>query len=72
MTYKRKIIILSALVVVLAAIYTLILVLDRKSSRSDAFAWLDSDLIARADGIEIVNPQGEILLKRKNNVWVYA
>ena len=72
MTYKRKLAVLSAIIVVLSAIYILSLVLDRDNRRSDAFAWLDSSLIVMADRIEITGQSGEVSLSRNNNVWVLS
>ena len=39
--YKKKVMILSALVVVLVAVYILSFVLDSENRRDAAFAWLD-------------------------------
>jgi hypothetical protein len=76
LTHKRKpvelkLIILSALVVVLALIYILTLVLNPENRRSDAFAWFDSSLIVMADGIEISGPLGAAILSRKNDAWIF-
>ena len=71
MTYKIKVAFLSALVVILALIYILILVFDRDYRRSDVFAWLDPGLIVMADRIEITGTAGRIALNRRNNNWFF-
>ena len=70
-TYKRKAAFLSALVIVLALIYILILVFDRDYRRSDVFALLDTNLAAMADRIEITGSEGRIALNRRNNIWFF-
>lgn len=69
LTFKKKAAVLSALVVVLAAVYILTLVFDPENRRGDSFAWLDPSLVVMADGIEIYGPEGKTELRRKNNVW---
>ena len=71
MTYKRKVTFLSALVAVLALIYTLILIFDRERRRDYVFAWLDPGLTVMADRIEITGYGGFIALNRRNNIWVF-
>jgi len=70
-TYKRKVTFLSALVAVLALIYTLILIFDRERRRDYVFAWLDPGLTVMADRIEITGDGGFIALNRRNNIWVF-
>ena len=71
MTYKRKVAVLSLVIVVLSAIYILSLVLDPENRKGAAFAWLDSSLLILADGVEIYGPGGRIALKRRNDAWFY-
>ncbi|MDR0497702.1 MAG: DUF4340 domain-containing protein [Treponema sp.] len=71
MTYKRKVIVLSALVAILAVILVLSLALNPEYRRKDIFAWLDPSLIVMADGIEIIGKDGVVSLSRNNNVWFF-
>ena len=71
MTYKKKAAVLSAFVVVLAAVYILSLVFDPGNKRDHAFAWLEPSLLVMADGIEIYGPEGRSVLKRKNDIWFF-
>jgi len=70
--YKKKVTLLSAVVVVLALIYILTFVFDPENSGSTAFAWLDPSLLVMADGIEITGSAGKIVLRRKNDVWLVS
>ena len=70
MLYKKKLAILSALVVVLALVYILSFVLDPANRRSEAFAWLDPSLVDKADRIEIKGTAGSVVLIRRNNIWL--
>jgi hypothetical protein len=69
LTYKKKVLLLSSLVAVLALIYILTFVLDPEKRSSAAFAWLDSSLFDMADGIELYGPEGMTVLRRRNAVW---
>ncbi|MCL2007833.1 MAG: hypothetical protein FWG77_07065, partial [Treponema sp.] len=69
MNFKKKLIILSALVTVLAITYALILFLDSPRRRDPAFSWLDSSLHNMADRIELLGGQGLIVLNRINGIW---
>jgi len=71
MIYKKKLTLLSSLVILLGLVYILTLVFDPERQYSKAFAWLEPRLISLADGIEISGPAGTAVLKRKNNVWVF-
>jgi hypothetical protein len=74
MIYKKKILVLSALVVFLALVYTLTLFFDpdRISVRDASYVWLDGSLIPQADRIELRAPSGETVLSRINNTWVIS
>jgi len=69
LTYKKKVLILSSLVAVLALIYILTFVFDSENKRSAAFAWLDPSLFVMADGIEIYGPESRTVLKRRSGTW---
>jgi hypothetical protein len=69
LTYKKKVLLLSSLVAVLALIYILTFVFDSESRSSAAFAWLDPSLFVMADGVEISGPENWTVLKRRNGVW---
>jgi len=69
LTYKKKVLVLSALVAVLALIYILTFVLDSDNRGGAAFAWLDPSLFVMADGLEISGPESMTVLKRRNGVW---
>jgi hypothetical protein len=72
LTYKKKVTILSAVVVVLALIYILTFVFDPENRRSAAFAWLDPSLLNMTDGLEISSSESRAVLKRKNDAWFVA
>jgi hypothetical protein len=69
LTYKKKVLLLSSLVAVLASIYILSFVLDSESRGGATFAWLDPSLFVMADGVEISGPEGRTALKRRNGAW---
>jgi hypothetical protein len=69
LTYKKKVLLLSSLVAVLALIYILTFVFDSERKSGAAFAWLDPSLFVMADGIEISSPEGRTVLKRMNGSW---
>ncbi|AEF82580.1 DUF4340 domain-containing protein [Leadbettera azotonutricia] len=74
MIYKKKLTLLSGLVLVLALSYILTIIFDpeRQGAKSSAYAWITSDLLDRADRIEIAGSQGNTVLSRKNNLWVIS
>ena len=72
MTYKNKVMLLSILITFLAIIYVLSFVFDPGGSREKTFAWLNSEHLLLADGIEISGAGGLTTLKRINNVWVFS
>jgi hypothetical protein len=74
MVYKKKLMLLSGLVGILALAYLLSLFFDpeRVSSRSAAFLWLDPKLQNQADGIEIAragNWENPLSLARRGDDW---
>jgi hypothetical protein len=69
LTYKKRVLILSVLVAVLALIYILSFVFDSESRGGIAFAWLDPSLFVMADGVEISGPESRTVLKRRNGAW---
>jgi len=69
LTYNKRIVFLSALVVALAIAYILTFVLDPENRRPAAFAWLESSYFDMADRIEIYGVNGDTELVRKNNAW---
>jgi len=69
MTYRKKIVVLSALVAALAITYILTFVLDPAAARAAAFAWLDASAQDMADRVEIYGYNGYTELSRRNNVW---
>jgi len=68
-TYKKKVLLLSAIVAVLALIYILTFVFDSESLSGAAFAWLDPSLSVMADGIEISGPESRTVLRRRIGAW---
>ena len=72
MIYKKKLMLLSSLVVILALVYTLTLIFDPQRQQSKAFAWLDPKNLSLVDGIEINAQSNKIILNRKNNIWVFG
>ena len=69
MIYKKKLILLSTLVAVLAVVYSLTLIFDPARRHDRAFAWLEPRLHPLADRIELSGPAGDTLLIRRNDVW---
>ena len=69
MTYKKKLVFLSALIVILATVYILSLVFDPENRRDKTIAWLDSTHHYMADGIEISGSEGKFVFSRINNAW---
>jgi hypothetical protein len=67
--YKKKIIILSSLIAVLAATYTLSFVFDPERRQGSTFAWLPAHLHILVDRIEISGALGSSVLVRRNDVW---
>jgi hypothetical protein len=75
MEYRRKLIVLSSLVAVLALAYVLSLIFDPEQSgrRSDAYVWLDPRLRDSVDRIDIqgAGDSAEVLsLLRRNGIWL--
>ncbi|WP_010256576.1 DUF4340 domain-containing protein [Treponema primitia] len=74
MVYKKKLILLSGLVGLLALVYLLTLFFDpeRVNTRNAAFLWLDAKLQDRVDGIEIAKAgewSNPVKLIRRGNDW---
>ncbi|GHT84808.1 hypothetical protein FACS1894137_08300 [Spirochaetia bacterium] len=74
MVYKKKLIVLSGLVGVLALVYLLTLFFDpeRVNTRSAAFLWLDPKLRDQADGIELAGAgewDNPVKLLRRGDDW---
>jgi len=75
MIFKKKALILSALVAALALANILTFVFDPGKPRSSSFAWLDPSLLGAADRIEIFGRAdadgNRLVFIRKNNRWVF-
>jgi hypothetical protein len=74
MVYKKKLILLSGLVGILAIVYLVTLFFDpeRVNTRSAAFLWLDPKIQDQADDIEIAKAGGwdnPVKLRRLGNEW---
>jgi hypothetical protein len=74
MVYRKKIVILSGLVALLALVYLLTLFFDpdRISLRDASYAWLEAGLVPQANRIEIRGASGEISLGKINNNWMVS
>jgi hypothetical protein len=74
MTYKRKLLILSSLAVLLFLVYILSLVFDPRQSfsRSAAYTWLEPRLLDQADRMVIQSPGLTVNLLRRNNLWLVS
>jgi hypothetical protein len=74
MAYRRKLLILSSLVVLLSLLYVLSFVFDpqRALSRSAAYAWLDSRLLDQVDRVLIQNPGLTVDLLRRGDEWLVS
>lgn len=71
MTYKKKLIVLSGIVAVLAIVYILTIIFDpeRVGLRSDAYSWLEPRQKDRIDRITITNTYDTIMLVHKGGEW---
>jgi hypothetical protein len=71
MTYKKKLKVLSAIIVVLALAYILGIIFEpeRRISRSASFFWLDSGAAKQVDKITMIIMDETLALSRKNNKW---
>ena len=80
MTFRKKAMILSALLALLVLANLLTFVFDPGKPRSSSFAWLDPSLVQAADHIELygrdsINNKGDsgdpVVLIRRNNRWLF-
>ncbi|MDR0474155.1 MAG: hypothetical protein LBH43_10850 [Treponema sp.] len=72
MIYRKKILLLSALALLLALIYAGTFFLDsglREEMRSK-YSWIKPQMLELADRIEIAGMSGPVILERKKNIWV--
>ena len=69
MNYKKKVTILSALLVVLALTYIIILFFDSDRRGESPFAWLEASQFVMADRIEVSGMNGQVVLRRINDTW---
>jgi hypothetical protein len=74
MAYRRKLLVLSSLVILLSLLYILSFVFDPQGSlsRSAAYAWLDGRLLDQVDRIVIQNPGLTVNLLRRNEAWLVS
>lgn len=72
MNFRRKIIVLSALIVFLALVYIASFVFEPGRQGRHSFAFLDSKLLPLADRIEILGSGGNTVLSLRNNTWVFS
>jgi hypothetical protein len=72
MMYKKKAIVLGAVVFALGLAYALTWIFDpqRTVARNAAFAWIEKDLLFQADRINISGAQGAVEMRRKKDIWV--
>jgi hypothetical protein len=72
MAYRQKVFVLSLLIVVMILVLAGSFVFDpeRQAARNSAYVWLESAFADEADVLEIKGSQGQLILNRKNNVWV--
>lgn len=71
MTYKKKAVVLSAILFVMCSVYIFSLLFDPGNRRDASFAWLESQFHNMADRIEIYGLHGEVILVRRNNIWFF-
>ena len=79
MSFRKKAILLSAIVAALAIANILSFVFDPSKPRASSFAWLDPSLLIAADYIEIhgrgsfddMYDETPVVLVRRNNRWLY-
>jgi hypothetical protein len=71
MVYKKKVKILSVLLVLLSLAYTVSIFFDpgRIDERNARYAWLDVRLVPQADRIEIMRNGEEIVLLYRSGLW---
>ncbi|MDR1904470.1 MAG: hypothetical protein LBQ88_19565 [Treponema sp.] len=74
MVYKKKVTVLSVLLILLSLVYTVSIFFDpqRIDERNALYAWLDARLVPQADRIEITRSGEEIILLCRNGVWFAA
>ena len=72
MTYRKKILCLSVLVLILAIIFIFSLVFDPQKQKGKSFAWLPQGMLNMVSDLEIYGSGNDkIVLSRKNNAWVF-
>jgi hypothetical protein len=71
-TYKKKVVVLSAIVVAMAVVYIFSHVFSPENRQSKAFAWLEPQFFGMIDGITISGLNGRVDLVRKNNMWFFS
>jgi len=71
-SFKKRTVILLSIIFVLAVLYTGTFIFGSGESfaRNSIYTWLDSRFVSYVDKIEIYGPAGQIILQRKNNIWV--
>ena len=69
--YKKKVIFLSAIILILALIYFLTFVFEANTQRGPVFAWLDASLLNQILRIEIYGSKGTTIISRRSNTWYY-
>ena len=71
MTYNKKFTVLSGIIAALAVIYILTIIFDpqRRSSRSDAYSWLEGGQNDKVTGITITNAGETVTLARNGGKW---
>ncbi|MDR1636014.1 MAG: DUF4340 domain-containing protein [Treponema sp.] len=74
MAYRRKLLILSSLTLLLSLVYILSLIFDpqRSLSRAAAYAWLDGRLLDQADRVLIRKAGLTVNLLRRNDAWLVS
>ncbi|MDR0719699.1 MAG: DUF4340 domain-containing protein, partial [Treponema sp.] len=68
----QKVFVLSLLIVVMILVLAGSFVFDpeRQAARNSVYVWLDGAFADEADVLEIKGAKGQLILNRKNNVWV--
>jgi hypothetical protein len=74
MAYKKKLIVLLSLILILALVYALTLIFDpeRAASLSSVYTWIDPQLAGNITRIRISEGAGARELFKKNNRWFIA
>jgi len=71
LSFNKKAAVLSAIVVILSAVYILSFVFEPGKRGSKSFAWIEQRFLDMADRVELYGDGGKTELVRRNNIWFF-